>query len=58
MREWLHSEAMDRLATNGAQGMIKIKRVCDTADGEDSVRFLVDRLWPIGIQTDELKAEF
>jgi hypothetical protein len=26
----VHSEAMDRLATKGAQGMIKIKRVYDT----------------------------
>src|ERR1035437_9473343 len=38
--------------------MIKIKRVYDTVEGEDGVRFLVDRLWPRGIAKDALKADF
>jgi uncharacterized protein YeaO (DUF488 family) len=38
--------------------MIKIKRVYDTVDGEDGVRFLVDRLWPRGIGKVALKADF
>jgi uncharacterized protein YeaO (DUF488 family) len=38
--------------------MIKIKRVYDTVEGEDGVRFLVDRLWPRGIGKDALKADF
>jgi uncharacterized protein YeaO (DUF488 family) len=32
--------------------------VYDAANGEDGVRFLVDRLWPRGVGKDELKADF
>ena len=53
----LHSEVMGRLATEGAQAMIKTKRVYDTVDGEDGIRFLVDRLWPRGIGKDESKVD-
>ena len=53
----LHSEAMGRLATEGAQAMIKTKRAYDTVDGEDGIRFLVDRLWPRGIGKDKSKVD-
>ncbi len=36
--------------------MIKIRRAYDPVEGEDGVRFLVDRLWPRGIRKDALKA--
>jgi uncharacterized protein YeaO (DUF488 family) len=48
---------MGRLATEGAQAMIKVKRVYDTVDGEDGIRFLVDRLWPRGIGKDKSKVD-
>jgi uncharacterized protein YeaO (DUF488 family) len=53
----LLSEAMGRLATEGAQAMIKTKRAYDTVDGEDGIRFLVDRLWPKGIGKDKSKVD-
>ena len=37
--------------------MIKVKRVYDTVEVEDGIRFLVDRLWPRGIGKDKLKAD-
>jgi uncharacterized protein YeaO (DUF488 family) len=48
---------MGRLATEGAQAMIKTKRAYDTVDGEDGIRFLVDRLWPRGIGKDKSKVD-
>jgi uncharacterized protein YeaO (DUF488 family) len=48
---------MGRLATEGAQTMIKTNRVYDTVDGEDGIRFLVDRLWPRGIGKDKSKVD-
>jgi uncharacterized protein YeaO (DUF488 family) len=43
--------------TEGAQAMIKIKRVYDIVDDDDGIRFLVDRLWPRGVGKDALKAD-
>jgi uncharacterized protein YeaO (DUF488 family) len=37
--------------------MIRIRRVYDAIDGEDGVRFLVDRFWPRGIGKNALKAD-
>ena len=35
--------------------MLKTKRVYESADADDSTRFLVDRLWPRGIKKDKLE---
>lgn len=35
--------------------MLKIKRVYEGVETSDGVRFLVERLWPRGIQKDDLK---
>jgi uncharacterized protein YeaO (DUF488 family) len=43
--------------TEGAQAMIKIKRVYDIVDDDDGIRFLVDRLWPRGIGNDKSKVD-
>jgi uncharacterized protein YeaO (DUF488 family) len=43
--------------TEGAQAMIKIKRVYDIVDDDDGIRFLVDRLWPRGIGKDKSKVD-
>ena len=45
------------IGSEGEQALIKIKRVYDPVDGEDGVRFLVDRLWPRGIGKNALKAD-
>ena len=36
-------------------GMLKIKRVYESAVPGDGVRFLVDRLWPRGIRKENLE---
>ena len=35
--------------------MLKIKRVYESPERDDGVRFLVERLWPRGIKKEELK---
>ncbi|RPJ26324.1 MAG: DUF488 family protein [Chloroflexi bacterium] len=35
--------------------MLKIKRVYETAQASDGVRFLVERLWPRGMKKEDLK---
>ena len=37
--------------------MLKTKRVYESAETSDGARFLVDRLWPRGIQKEKLKME-
>ncbi len=37
--------------------MLKTKRVYESAQTSDGVRFLVDRLWPRGMKKTELKME-
>lgn len=37
--------------------MIKIKRVYETPEASDGKRFLVDRLWPRGMNKDQLKMD-
>ncbi|MCL5428251.1 MAG: DUF488 domain-containing protein [Chloroflexi bacterium] len=37
--------------------MLKIKRVYESAEASDGVRFLVERLWPRGIKKESLKME-
>ncbi len=34
--------------------MIRVKRVYDACDPDDGLRFLVDRLWPRGMQKEKL----
>lgn len=41
----------------GVLAMIKVKRAYESEDGEDGIRFLVDRLWPRGIEKDKLKID-
>lgn len=35
--------------------MLKIKRVYESVEASDGVRFLVERLWPRGMKKEELK---
>jgi len=35
--------------------MLKIKRVYESANASDGVRFLVDRLWPRGVKKEKLE---
>jgi uncharacterized protein YeaO (DUF488 family) len=37
--------------------MIKIKRIYDPASPEDGLRFLVDRLWPRGLNKSSVKLD-
>jgi uncharacterized protein YeaO (DUF488 family) len=37
--------------------MIRVQRVYDTTDTQDSARFLVDRVWPRGVKKDALHLE-
>jgi uncharacterized protein YeaO (DUF488 family) len=37
--------------------MIQIKRAYDPAAPEDGTRYLVDRLWPRGVKTEEMHAD-
>ncbi|MEN6451443.1 MAG: DUF488 family protein, partial [Thermoguttaceae bacterium] len=37
--------------------MIRVKRVYDSPDRDDGVRFLVERLWPRGIKKTELRMD-
>jgi uncharacterized protein YeaO (DUF488 family) len=37
--------------------MIKVKRVYDPASPDDGLRFLVDRLWPRGLNKSSVKLE-
>ncbi len=37
--------------------MLKIKRVYESADASDGVRFLVERLWPRGMKKESLTME-
>lgn len=37
--------------------MIKIKRVYDAPADEDGSRFLVDRIWPMGVKEEDLVLE-
>lgn len=37
--------------------MIRVKRVYDTQEPSDGVRFLIDRIWPRGIKREALKID-
>ena len=37
--------------------MLKVKRVYESAEKSDGVRFLVERLWPRGIKKEELSMD-
>ena len=37
--------------------MIQVKRAYESPSGKDGVRFLVDRLWPRGVNKESLKIE-
>jgi uncharacterized protein YeaO (DUF488 family) len=37
--------------------MIQLKRAYDTANNDDGVRFLVERLWPRGVKKDALRLD-
>lgn len=37
--------------------MIRVKRVYDTYEPDDGLRFLVDRLWPRGVKKENLRMD-
>jgi uncharacterized protein YeaO (DUF488 family) len=37
--------------------MIRVKRVYDPPERDDSVRLLVDRLWPRGLKKEDLRLD-
>lgn len=46
--------AASRAVDLAGYALIKIKRVYDPPTPDDGLRFLVDRLWPRGVENDAL----
>ena len=43
--------------SEGANVLLKVKRIYETASSDDGKRILVDRLWPRGIKKSEVKID-